>query len=85
MWFMSDKTDKDAVPSIGLENRVMPQQVRRLAQHALVKRHACDAHAQQVSEMHGANCQDSCYSAVAGASGAELLVVDIAGCRLRQS
>ncbi len=33
---------------------------------------------QQVAEMHGSNAQDSCYSAVAGPLGAELLMVDIA-------
>jgi hypothetical protein len=33
---------------------------------------------QQVADMHGSNVQDSSYSAVAGALGAELLIVDIA-------
>ena len=35
--------------------------------------------AQQVADTHGSNGQDSCYSAVAGIMGVELLVVDIAG------
>jgi hypothetical protein len=114
---MSDRSDKDSASSIGVENKVTPQQVvPRMHTSSHVTRHTSHAtrhtshvtrhtphvtrhtphvtrhmqhskpnhhppHKFQVADMHGSNCQDSSYSAVAGPLGVELLVVDLSGLR----